>query len=140
MGLDVRITGGTGNNFEAKVTKRRELVVAALEKNQTTKYDLTAATPQTFYPPVSGHQFLITGIIATRTKGGGSTGAQIEIYESTVEGGTSSKDLLSVVVAVDVSLPISAVNILVSRGVWLVASSDISNAALTILGYYIEED
>lgn len=138
MTLKIHLEDGkTGTGNRALITPRGGVVTEPLDVN-IPQFNSLSPTPSNFFFPRVEAQFLITGIIATRQKGGGSTGAEITIYEAdSPNAAIGAGDILLIVtVPATTTLPILNLNLLVSEGRWLNAASDVTSTTLTVLGYY----
>lgn len=138
MTLKIHLEDGKlGTSNKALITSRGGIVTEPLDVNLP-KFNALTTSPSSFFPPRELSQFLITGLIATRRKGGGSTAAEITIYNanSPTAAATSPNTLLIITVPTTTTLPILDINLLVGEGKWLNAVSDVADTTLTILGFY----
>lgn len=132
-------SGGTGS--KTKVTKAGQLIVAPFGYDETVFNELnaTAATAFHFFPPKAGKQFVVTGIIASANKDVSNTvTATIIVFEgdSTTDA-TADKVLLEFVLVRFGVLAAPPLNILVSEGKFINATTSDASVFMTIMGYYI---
>ena len=109
-------------------------------------YDLTSFneldvvnTGYNFYKPITGKQFVITGILCFADRDiSDASDTVITIYEATnAETATSSKILLQFGMGRLTLLPFPTVRILVNPKVWINAKTDDDDIHLNIIGHYI---
>jgi hypothetical protein len=129
-----------GNGVEARVTSRGELVVAPLGFSEA-RFNLLAVinTAYNFTQPKASQRFCITGICMYADKNVAAGDATVNIYEATSSTSTAAvKTLFSFEMPKQTTRDIIGLNLLVSEGVWLNATTNDNNIFITILGHYID--
>ena len=115
-------------------------MVAPLEYDQSKfiKLDVNDAV-YSFYPPISGKRFVITGIRASAAKSvGTSTDAVVIIYESgAAESSTQDKVLHHEEMIKGESVTMTGMNLLTTEGFFINATSTLTDISMTIFGYYV---
>ena len=140
MSINGILMDGTGTKTKAKVTTRGQLVVAPLEFSEPYFNAMTVDDQvYNFTTPKTGHQFVITDVIAAGDKNvTASTGVEIAIYESATASGVSSKDLITLDINRLGGANLIGLNLITTTGTYINATMDDNNVNLTILGYYVE--
>ena len=138
MSLPV-VLKGRGDGSEAKVSSIGEVIVAPFAYSDSKFVELaTAAEGYTFYEPKVDSQFIITGIIFKADKQvSGTTEGDVVIYESSaVDSATQTKVLFQMAVLQYDNMVLLPMNVAVSEGVWLNASTTDDDVHMTIMGFY----
>jgi hypothetical protein len=124
----------------AKVTNRGQLIVSPIAFSEF--FNVTADLINTGYtvvPPKSGHEFVITSIFLYANKNVGASDATVELYETKTEGSlTASKSILKTELPKNDKIVLTALNNLVSEGVWLSVKTDDDDIFVNVGGYYVE--
>lgn len=141
MSVGIRIVDASGSSTGVTVTTSGELVVGPISYDQTKHVELAEPnTPYTFYPPLPGEQFVITGLTySADAQVSPVDTALIEIYEA------SAPDTLVVDKELHVDemvrgdrIPIFPLRVLVSVGKHVNAKTTDDDIHMTITGYYIK--
>lgn len=137
--IDVRIVGQDGT--AARVGKLGVLAVAASSFNEAVANELgTDNTGVTFYSPLSGKQFIITGIYASGDKDISNTvDATVDVYESLAENSaTIEKTLLKFALGRSQFQAYENLNLLVNSNRFITAKTSDDDVFMNILGFYID--
>jgi hypothetical protein len=141
MSIETKIIDGTGSRVKTRVTNRGQLVVGAISFSEAKSIVLDAVdTPVNIYGPKTGENFIITDIIIRGNKTISNTvDAVLSIYESTVGplNSTQSKVILGTVIPRSGDLVLNGLNLEVSEGVWINATTSDVSILITIMGYYV---
>lgn len=135
------IKSGYGDNYEAKVTSRGQLVVAPLEYSEA--YNATAGTDNTaavLVSPKVGQRFVITGMILKANQSVSNTvDATVDIYEATSDTSTTiAKSIFQTQMVRGDRLVLTALNIITTENVWISIKTTDDDVYCTIFGYYVE--
>jgi len=140
--LNVKLHDGTGKGNRAKILSTGALVVSPPDYDDAIFNTLdVAGTGYTYFKPLSGKQFVMTGAVAFADKDvSDNTDTVIVIYESDgASSTTEDKVLLQFGMGKLTSLHIAPLNILLNKGKWLNAKTGDDDIHMTITGYYINE-
>ena len=127
----------TGNR--ATVTKFGQLVVAPVDYSvpNTIKLD-TINTAFNFIAPIYQKSIIITDIIVTANKNVGANDATVNIFEAdSTTSITSTKDIISLEMLKKTTLPLNGLNMIVSDGKFVNATTDDNDVFITIMYYYV---
>lgn len=141
MSTPVRIKD-SATGVEAGVTPRGQLITAALAYDETAFVELAEpATAYSFYKPVSGRQFVITGIRAKADRQVSTTvDADVIVYEASAEDATTiDKVLYQEAMVRGESATLIPLNILVRAGKYVNAKTSDDDIHMTIMGYYVKQ-
>lgn len=140
MSAKVSILDGTGEGNEVKVTSRGQLVTAPLEFSDT--FNIKAELDNTAYnlvTPLTNKQFVITDIILTANKNVGAADATVELYEANaVDTTTVEKCIIQLEMKKSSTLPLTGLNMITTKGVWINIKTDDDDVFATLMGYYID--
>ena len=134
MPVDTHIIGN--DNTTAEVTKDGALRVINREFNLVKKQVLDSTAVFSFYPPLSGQQFVIAGIIMNAARSV-TNECLITVFEADTVDGASTKDIVAIDLAKSVTTPLLGVNILVNSGKYINATTDDPTCNVTVVGYYV---
>jgi len=134
------LKSGGGDNFEAIVTSRGQLVTAPLHFSDP--YTATASVINTAYVISSakvGERFVITDILLDADRNvSANTPATVVLYEGTSEDTTTaSRTILSIEMLKNTNRVITGLNVILSENVWFLLKTDDATINATILGYYV---
>lgn len=122
----------------AAISRIGQVIVAPFAYDEVVALTLTDANVAvTFYKPVVGRQFVITGILLTADSN--VTGsALVDVFEANAEFSTSvDKAILHVEILKNGYRDITNLNILSGEGKYINALTDDDDVFVTIMGYYI---
>lgn len=138
MSTKIHITDTT-TNFHAKVTKRGELIVGAVDFTTPIFNEMTVDNqPYNFFGPTANKQFVITTVIADANRDIGATGVTVDIYEAdSATESTISKQILKFDMLKNTSKILTGLNLAITKGKWINSKADDSNVLITIGGYYV---
>jgi len=137
--IEVRIVGDSGT--AANVGKLGGLTVTPIAFNEAVAKELgTDATGVTFYNPLSGKQFIITGIYASGNKDISNTvDATVDVYESLAENSAViEKSLLQFALGRSQFQAYENLNLLVNSNRFITAKTSDDDVFMNILGFYID--
>jgi len=140
MTAGFHITDGRGAGHKSCVTAAGQIITAPFGYDETVFNTLDATgTAYHYYGPKAGFQFVITGVIAYATKDvNDSTSTVISIFEAVSTASISAtKTLMSFGLGKNAVLPLLPLNIIVTEGVYLNATTDDDDILLTVMGYYV---
>jgi len=136
--IDVRIIGKDGT--AANVGQLGGLSVVPPNFNETKANELgTADAGVTFYLPLSGKQFIITGVYASGDRDISNTvDATVNVYESLAEdSATIEKSLLQFALARSTFQAYENLNLIVNSNRYITAKTSDDDVFMNILGFYI---
>ena len=142
MSIQGVILDGEGRGHTAKVNASGVLATGAAEYDQTKFLVLDlVATAYLFYPPMPAKQFVIRGIqyradrdVATNAD------AELIVYEGTESDTTTvSRTLHQDALVRGENAQLFPLNILVNKGVWVLAKTSDDDIHMTIIGHYVDE-
>ncbi len=139
--IKTQIEDGGGNGRVAKVTSIGQLVTAPFAYDDTVFKELAAIdTAYNFYLPKAGQQFVITGVLFRADKDVSNTAdATVVIYEATTGSTTTvAKVLIQFAVVRDDIINATALNLLVTEGLYVNAKTTDDDIHMTILGSYVD--
>ena len=139
MSISTTIKDGWGQDTEACVTSRGQLVVAPLDFSLAyTQVALLNNTAFSFVPPLPGKRFIVTDILLYANKGVGANDANVTIYEAGSETSTTvDRTILSVEMLKQTSRDMIGLNLIISEGKWLNIKTDDNTIFSTVMGYYV---
>lgn len=140
MTTPVHIMNGRGPKNKAGVTSIGQLIVASFAYDDTVFIELAEPdTAYSFYRPLAGQQFVITGIRAKADRQVSPvTDAEVIIYEAGAADTLTVDKVLhedALVAGEDVTL--LPLNLLVNEGKFVNAKTSDDDIHMTIFGYYI---
>ena len=124
----------------ARVTPFGQLVTAPIEYDDTVSVLLNADNIVfNLLTPTTGERIVITGFVISATKDiSPSDPADILIYESdAIDSAVSSRSLIEPQLLRATNLPITGINMIVSQGTWVNATTTDSGIVLTVLFYRV---
>ena len=136
------IVDGKGSTFGVKVTKLGQVVTAPIS------YDLTQFVlveddnvAQNIYTPLSGKQFVVTGITIKATQDVSTTvDAEIVIYQADSADTTTVYSTIHQEALVrNESATLVPLNILTEEGKYINAKTTDATVYITVTGYYIDK-
>jgi hypothetical protein len=139
--ISAQIKDGKGGGYQAKVTKRGQLVTAPLDYS-TAYFNAVNAVDTAFEVtgPNASRQFVITDILLDADKNvSANTAGTIVLYEA--DSGTSTtatKTILTIEMLKNTARVITGINLIVTAGKWLNIKTTDATIYATILGYYVE--
>ena len=139
--IDTRLTDGTGTENAAKVTSRGQLVVAPLEYSEFYRTQATVInTAYNIIVPKTGKRFVITTIILNASRNVSSTvEADVVLYEAESASTTTvTKTVFEQGLLKQQTVTITALNVILSEGVWLNLKTDDNDITANIAGYYVD--
>lgn len=140
MTAPVHITDGDGSRNKAKVTSNNQLVTAPFDYDDVEFRELDVIdTAFNFFVPKLAHQFVITAIRLKADRSVSVTDdASVVIYEAgAVDSTTVSKIIFQDALIRGESVTLLPLNLLVSEGVFLNATTTDENVFMSIMGYYL---
>lgn len=139
MSTPVQIKDGK-SGFTARVTSLNQLVTAPFAYDEVVFKELDEPdTAYNFYKPVSGQQFVITGIRAKADRQVSTTvDADVVIYEAGSASTTTVDKVLHQEAMIRAeSVTLLPMNVLVAAGKFVNAKTTDDDIYMTILGYYV---
>ena len=143
MTISAQVTGT--HNRIAEVTALGQLVVAPLAYDDPAFKELAEPnTAYNFYKPISGQQFVITGIRAKADRQVSTTvDADVVVYEASAEGSTAGlvvdRILHREAMVRGESFTLLPMNLLVNAGKFVNAKTTDDDIHMSIWGYYVSE-
>lgn len=140
--IKTKLIDGYGTGSQVKILSTGAMAVSAPSYDDAVFNTLdTDAQGYTFFKPISGKQFVLTGVLAFADKDvSDASETEIVVYESDAENSaTEDKILLKFGMGRLTSLTISPLNLLTNIGKWINAKTSDDDVHMTILGYYIDK-
>ena len=140
MTIDVRLINTRSKPYGVKISNAGELITAGYAYNEVSTQTLgTASTVYNFFKAKVGYNFIIQNLVIYANKNVGAGDATLTIYEAASStSSTSLKDLLVLEIPQKTNVPIPGnLNLKVSEGRFLNATTDDDDIFLTIMGYYV---
>lgn len=131
---------GPGGDWLARVTSLGQLITAPFAYDEVEFRELAEPNvAYNFYKPVSGQQFVITGIRAKADRQVSTTvDADVVIYEAGSEATTTVDKVLHQEAMVRAeSVTLLPMNVLVAAGKFVNAKTTDDDIYMTIMGYYV---
>ena len=142
MPIQSTIRDGSGGNYTAKVTQRKQLVVAPLSFSTFTPVSVNIVnTAFNIVEAKTGQQFIITDIVLYANKAVGAGDATVEIYEASQLVDTDVfKAVFTQEMVKQTSLSLNGLNIIVTEGKWLNVKTDDNTIFVIVAGYFAPAD
>ena len=139
--ISVRLFGGKGRKFGAKVSERGELITAPISYNFKYFQLLNVIdTSFNFTAPQAGKQFVIDGFYVSGDRNvNANVGATVIIYEADSPTSTTP---IETIVELDIGKIdrqiATKLNMITNPGIWINAKTDSINVKVTLFGHYVK--
>jgi len=135
--IDSFIKDGNGKGSSAQVSNNGEMLVRPFYTFNTSYRVVLSTTNMTnILSPSAGNNFIITSIILNADKNVTSS-AVVTLSESQTFAGTSTKDLVTLDITKNTTVPLTALSLKISDGKFINAITDDATVNITLLGYFM---
>jgi len=135
--IDSFIKDGNGKGSSAQVSNNGEMLVRPFyDFNTSYRVVLSTTNMTNVVEPNTGNNFIITSIILNADKNVTSS-AVVTLSESQSFAGTSTKDLITLDITKNTTVPLTALSLKIPEGKFINAITDDATVNITLLGYFM---